>query len=534
MISYSGNIPELVKKEKYLQNTPVYIDHTDFNAIYSDTLGIGALYQHSFVEISYVEKGYGYHRIWNESYPIESGDVFIMNVAVPHGFFSISEQEPLTVRRLFFDPHDLYNDEILEIGGERYLFGLFARDNFSLHLSLKGKQYRKISQKFDEIQLEVKERQCDWIDAVRAQITLLLLYLKRMEQCSSSDQIHKETKVAATVSSVLKLVQEHYADPTFSLKTISEILHKSTSSISRSFFEVTGKYFSEYLIYFRMQQATYFLTETELSNEEIALRCGYCDFPSFYKQFHQVIGTTPGEFRKKNDELLQSINMEDTNKQFYLDEISQKLQKSKADAFVELIHSALNEGIPPDEIIYKGLLGGMTEIGKKFQSNEVFLAEVMRAAKNMHTVMEILKPYLVENNFKPIGCAVICTVKGDLHDLGKNLVKVMLEGEQIHCIDLGVDVDPLAVVEAVKEHNAQLVCLSALLTTTMMAQKDVIDALKAAGLRDRVRVMVGGVPITQQFAEEIGADCYTADAGAAAKEARRLLMEMKAGSSSAE
>jgi 5-methyltetrahydrofolate--homocysteine methyltransferase len=146
----------------------------------------------------------------------------------------------------------------------------------------------------------------------------------------------------------------------------------------------------------------------------------------------------------------------------------------------------------------------------------------------MNAGLKILKPALSSEGVEPIGKAVICTVKGDMHDIGKNLVKMMIEGQGIECIDLGVDADPAAIVAAVKENNAQLVCLSALLTTTMMGQKDVIEALKAEGIRENVRVMIGGAPITQEFADEIGADCYTLDAASAAQEAVRLINELKA------
>jgi 5-methyltetrahydrofolate--homocysteine methyltransferase len=149
---------------------------------------------------------------------------------------------------------------------------------------------------------------------------------------------------------------------------------------------------------------------------------------------------------------------------------------------------------------------------------------VLIAARAMNAGLKVLRPALQSSGVEPIGKAVICTVKDDMHDIGKNLVKMMLEGQGIECIDLGVDVDPQRVVEAVRESGATLVCLSALLTTTMMRQKDVIDALKEAGLRDKVKVMVGGAPVTQQFADEIGADCYTLDAASAAQAARALFV----------
>ena len=209
-------------------------------------------------------------------------------------------------------------------------------------------------------------------------------------------------------------------------------------------------------------------------------------------------------------------------------EISEKLQRGKAKDVAALVTQALEENLPAGEILNEGLVAGMNIIGEKFRLNEVFVPEVLVAARAMNSGLKILKPVLTEAGVEPIGRAVICTVKGDMHDIGKNLVKMMIEGKGIECIDLGVDADPAAVVAAVQEHNAQLVCLSALLTTTMLGQRDIIEALKEAGIRDSVRVMVGGAPITKEFADEIGADCYALDAATAANEAKRLILEMKA------
>lgn len=210
-----------------------------------------------------------------------------------------------------------------------------------------------------------------------------------------------------------------------------------------------------------------------------------------------------------------------------LKEISEKLQRGKAKDVSALVTQALEEGIAPESVLNDALVAGMNIVGDKFRSNEVFVPEVLVAARAMNAGLKVLNPFLAAAGVEPIGKAVICTVKGDMHDIGKNLVKMMIEGQGIQCIDLGVDVEPDAIVAAVKENDAQLVCLSALLTTTMMGQKDVIEALKAAGIRDSVKVMVGGAPVTQEFADDIGADCYTLDAASAAKEARRLILEMK-------
>lgn len=205
-------------------------------------------------------------------------------------------------------------------------------------------------------------------------------------------------------------------------------------------------------------------------------------------------------------------------------EISEKLQKGKAKDVVALVEQALQEGVSADTILNEGLVVGMNAIGERFTKNEVFVPEVLVAARAMNKGLAVLKPVLNQQGVEPIGKAVICTIKGDMHDIGKNLVKMMIEGQGIECIDLGVDVDPARIVETAKESGAQLVCLSALLTTTMMGMKDVIDALKAAGIRDQVKVMVGGAPVTQAFADEIGADCYTLDAASAAKAAKAFLV----------
>ena len=202
------------------------------------------------------------------------------------------------------------------------------------------------------------------------------------------------------------------------------------------------------------------------------------------------------------------------------EEISTLLQRGKAKDLAALVTEELAAGVAPKDILTEGLIAGMGIVGTKFKNNEIFVPEVLIAARAMNAALAVLKPALADSGVEPVGTAVICTVKGDLHDIGKNLVKMMIEGTGIRVIDLGVDCSAEKIVEAVKENNADIVCLSALLTTTMMYQKDIIDALKAAGLRDKVKVMVGGAPVTQTFADEIGADAYTPDAASAAEKAR--------------
>lgn len=204
-------------------------------------------------------------------------------------------------------------------------------------------------------------------------------------------------------------------------------------------------------------------------------------------------------------------------------EISEKLQKGRAKEVAALVESALADGVSPETILNEALVDAMNVIGDKFRTGELYVPEVLIAARAMNAGLKVLKPALSTAGIEPIGKAVICTVKGDMHDIGKNLVKMMIEGKGIECIDLGVNVEPSAVVNAVIETGATVVCLSALLTTTMNGQKDVIDALVAAGIRDKVKVMVGGAPVTKAFADEIGADAYSIDAATAAEIAKSFM-----------
>lgn len=204
--------------------------------------------------------------------------------------------------------------------------------------------------------------------------------------------------------------------------------------------------------------------------------------------------------------------------------ISEQLQKGKAAQVVELVEQALAEGIAPKDILDNGLIAGMSIIGEKFKKNEVFVPEVLVAARAMNRGLAVLAPKLAEEGVQSRGVAVIGTVKGDLHDIGKNLVKMMMEGRGMKMIDLGVDVSPEQFVEAARENGADIICCSALLTTTMGEMKNVVELVKSSGLSDKVRVMIGGAPITQAFCEQIGADCYTSDAASAADAALAFCM----------
>ncbi len=206
-----------------------------------------------------------------------------------------------------------------------------------------------------------------------------------------------------------------------------------------------------------------------------------------------------------------------------LENLSTSLINGKAAEVKDLTNQAIEEGLVPREILNNGLLLGMTEVGRRFKANEFYVPEVLIAARAMKAGMEILKPRLSETGVEPVGKIAIGTVKGDLHDIGKNLVSMMLEGGGFEVIDLGVDVSPEKYVETVKNGSANLIGMSALLTTTMLNMKATIDALKAANVRDNVKVVIGGAPVTDNYAKEIGADGYAADAATAVDVVKSLI-----------
>ena len=210
-----------------------------------------------------------------------------------------------------------------------------------------------------------------------------------------------------------------------------------------------------------------------------------------------------------------------------LEEMSGFLQKGRAKNVKALVEQALAEGVDPRDILNKGLLAGMMIIGEKFKNNEVFVPEVLVAARAMNAGITILEPKLVEVGNEPVGKAVIGTVKGDLHDIGKNLVVMMFKGAGFEVHDGGVDVDADTFIAKAEEVNADVICMSALLTTTMPNMKTVIDALVEQGKRDKYIVMVGGAPVNQAFADQIGADYYTADAATAAETAKAAVIAKK-------
>ncbi len=206
-----------------------------------------------------------------------------------------------------------------------------------------------------------------------------------------------------------------------------------------------------------------------------------------------------------------------------LQAMAENLIKGNAPEVKRLTQEAVDEGLNPGQILNQGLIAGMNVVGQKFKNNEFYVPEVLIAARAMHSAMEVLRPLLSDAGVQEIGSIAIGTAKGDLHDIGKNLVAMMLEGAGFEVIDLGIDVGPEKFVEVVQNQKVDVVAISALLTTTMPGMKTVIESLKSAGVREKVKTMIGGAPVTQQYADEIGADGYAPDAASAADKAKELL-----------
>jgi 5-methyltetrahydrofolate--homocysteine methyltransferase len=206
-----------------------------------------------------------------------------------------------------------------------------------------------------------------------------------------------------------------------------------------------------------------------------------------------------------------------------LEAIYQAVLDGDAGTATEQVTATLEAGVSASDILNKACIAAMTEVGRLFEEGEKFVPEMLISARAMNASVALLKPYLTDEDVSTVGKAVLGTVKGDLHDIGKNLVRMMMEGTGFEVVDLGTDVPPDKFVSAVQEHDPQLVGMSALLTTTMPAMKDTIEALAEAGLRDRVKVLIGGAPVTQEYSDKIGADGYAPDASSATRKAKELL-----------
>ncbi len=512
------------EQEQNGRGTPiVYRTETD-QLLYCPETALRELAANDLPEICVVTSGSGIHQLLEQAIPCREGDVYIVAPAVPHGFYRTSPDAPLTVRRILFDPASLPDPTASQEDGARYCYGVFRDNALAAYAMLNAKTREEVDYHLHAIERETAEHSADWQEALGAHLTLLLITLARYVGSAIKNLPHLPPKEWSIALAALRAVNERYAETELTLEAIAAELYVSQSTLSRLFKRLCGKSFTEHLKDLRLSRACELLQSSTLTVDGIVRACGLRDLPSFYHAFQAHTGMTPHQYRIQQNPIQKQKRLGE-NIMSILNEMSEALQKGRAKLVKDLVEKALAEGCDPENILDEGLLAGMNIIGEKFKNNEVYVPEVLVAARAMNMGTQILKPYLVANGVTARGRACIGTVQGDLHDIGKNLVRMMLESKGIEVIDLGVDVPAEKFVETAKNENCQIICCSALLTTTMAVMKDVVAAAEAAGIRNQVKIMIGGAPVNEAYRAEIGADCYTSDAASAADAAAAFCKE---------
>ncbi|MBE6640983.1 MAG: helix-turn-helix domain-containing protein [Ruminococcaceae bacterium] len=502
------------KKSELLRNRPVCVDELCFSEPLPE-LPFEGLYSNEILEVAVVTEGSGVVQIFGQAIPCKKSDVFIIPPDIPHGYYPSEGAERLCISRLLFDVKDWFEGEPALFGHPRFCYGVFRDRSLVAYAMLTANVLGEVLELFSAIERESVGRQEEWKDALRARLTVLFVKLGRYigdALLDIKETGHGDWTYAAYS---VRIIMESFGDAELTLESVAEALHVSKAHLSRLFKEFAGESFSKHLRDIRLNNACRLLRETELTVEEIVSLCGLKDVPSFYRNFQNHTGTTPSQYRAEK------INQRTKGEKIMvvLSDISEKLQQGRGKIVVQLIEEALNEGCDPEKILNEGLLAGMDVIGEKFRNNEIFVPEVLIAARAMNMGAQILKPHLVASGVAVAGKVCIGTVQGDLHDIGKNLVKMMMEGKGLEVIDLGTDVPAERFVQTAIEENCQVICCSALLTTTMHVMDEVVKAAEAAGIRDKVKIMIGGAPVSDDFCKQIGADIYTSDAASAANAA---------------
>ena len=503
----------------------IHHDLLSCQKVYDASVARMELHTHASVEIGLVTAGSGVHLVLDQAIPCQVGDIFVTPSNIPHRYFVESEGDCLKVRRLRFsfdecagafdsDPEDL-----------RTCYGIFGDGAISAYAMLNRSMTERVCELFDAIEREITDRKKRWREAVSDNLSLLLINIERYIDSSIKNKSSFTPKEWNIVLSAIQIMKNNLSDASLTQGSIAETLGVSATRLSRVFKELSGECFADYLRALRLDLACRLLRESEMTVEEIVAKCGLRDIPSFYKNFNVYVGKTPSEYRRsviRGDKIQNNKTSKEEKIMILFSEISENVQKGKSKVIKELVVQAIEEGSDPEKILNEGLLAGMSVIGEKFKNNEVYVPEVLVAARAMSTGVQILKPYLADGRVKATGKVCIGTVQGDLHDIGKNLVKMMMEGKGLEVIDLGTDVSPETFVNTAIEQNCQVICCSALLTTTMGVMGDVVKAAEAAGIRDKVKIMVGGAPVNEEYCRMIGADCYTVDAASAADAAVEL------------
>ena len=468
------------------------------------------------LEIGIVVDGSGVHCFEDKFIPCKIGDIYIVPPSISHAYYLTEPGGRLIVRKLLFRIGDWLRGDAARADNKRFCYGVF-QDGGSLAYAMLNRRMREtVTFVMNSIECELSDKEEDRRTVIYTYIVQMLCYLSRYINRSLKNS-YRRSKEWDLTAEVMRVIEEGFADNSLSLEDIAARLFVSPSNLSRIFKVQSGRLFSEHLRDVRLNHAVKLLEETDFTVERIASGCGMKDISSFYRNFRKTFGVSPQIYKQIKQTKNNSVGRE--SKMEILKEISLNVQNGKAKLVKELVQRAIDEGMNVEEILNEGLLLGMNVIGEKFKNNEVFVPEVLVAARAMNTGTQLLKPLLDESGVKANGRVCIGTVQGDLHDIGKNLVIMMMEGKGLEVIDLGTDVSPESFVKTAIEENCDVICCSALLTTTMSVMGAVVNAATEAGIRDKVKIMIGGAPISEEFCRQIGADCYTVDAASAAEAA---------------
>ncbi len=469
----------------------------------------------SDIELNIVISGKGIHKISNEVNECQVGDLYIISNGISHCYYPITNEIFPTVLRISFNPKNILSGKFADSANKHYCYGIF-RDNLPISYALlNSKTLEEIKNISSSLETELKTQNIENTEAAKAHLTLLLINLARYINLAKT-ALPNYSKDHLLVSAAIKEITEKFTNSEMTLELIANSLYISKSHLSRLFQKVTGESFLDYVRKVRIENACYLLQQTDLTNEEIVGKCGIKDIPTFYRLFKTVTGMTPLQFRRSNNT---DFVFETEPEKEVLNNIAASLKSGRYQTIKQQIENAINMGIPADEILDNGLSFGMNTIAEQFKNNEIFVPTVLAAAKAMNIGIDTLKPYLVDQEDNYVGSVCIGTVRGDLHDIGKNLVKILMESKKLRVIDLGVDVTPQEFIETAVKYDCKIICCSALLTTTMGVMKEIIDLARDSGIRDNVKIIIGGAPLNEDFCKEIGADFYAPNAAEPAEAA---------------
>jgi len=470
------------------------------------------------VSVYIVTGGDGVFYFSGEPHECHKSDMYVFSDGVPHGIFAKSGSEFPTVCTVRFNTAQWFDGESGDNESNEYCYGVFRNNAPVSYALLNSKVMDILCNYCKSAASEMNMKNHAWKTALKCMLTMLMIEIARYVNMANTVSM-PHTKGWAMISAALREIEQRFGDSSMTLESIADGLYISKSHLSRRFRQITGQSFSDHVKNLRISKACELLKFTGFTNEKIVSDCGFKDVPSFYRIFKDSVGMTPYRYRMLHSSYDKNRK---GGKYMIINEISENLQKGKSKIVKELVAKAVEEGVSAAQILNDGLLHGMSIIGEKFKNNEVYVPEVLVAARAMNAGVEILKPMLKDDGVEAKGKVCIGTVRGDLHDIGKNLVKMMMEGKGLEVIDLGTDVAPETFVETAIKEGCSVVCCSALLTTTMGVMEKVVKAFEDAGVRDKVKILIGGAPVTEEFCQKIGADRYTSDAASAADAAVEL------------